>query len=138
MRRVPAQLTRIQHSPRYGRTPDVSVGPRKQHVVSQVLLRRFMQSGTGKLRAFDIRSGHSKLCSPAALRYIGDYIRAEDAVEAERRWKAMEDRLPDALAAVDAGSLFELPTHVHTLGPEPNCSRSRSAPPSTCDRDGAL
>jgi Protein of unknown function (DUF4238) len=93
----------------------MSAVPRKQHVVSQVLLRRFKQPVTGKLRAFDTRSGHSKLCSPAAVGYVEDYIRAEDSIEAERRWQAMEDRLPDALAAVDAGSLFELPTHVDTI-----------------------
>jgi hypothetical protein len=86
-----------------------------QHLISKVILKRFAE-----------RSGpHRGLICPFRLEYpkarhrlvgAGGCAKAANFVawasaSAERLWKETEDKLPDALAAVDAGAPFGDPGH---------------------------
>jgi hypothetical protein len=81
--------------------------PRKQHLISQVLLKQFATSGpNAQLRAFDLDYGKSKLKAPAAVGWRKDFIEHEPA-QAEKVWQSTEERLGLALAAARAGSVFD-------------------------------
>lgn len=96
-------------------TPPV---PRKQHVVSRVLLKRFASRATPtgglELLEFNVRYGTERLRPPAAVGYVMDYLTAA-ASQAEQYWGEVENRLPAALAVVDDETVFEHTEHVETL-----------------------
>ncbi len=77
-------------------------GPRKQHVVSKVLLKQFVRDG--RLRELVVaRPGSQwRWSTPAASGYVPSFVRV-DAASVEARWKDVEDRVPDALAVIHAG-----------------------------------
>jgi hypothetical protein len=72
--------------------------------VSQVILRRFCDRG-GELTAYLVDSRRTKPLGPAGLAYVQD-LNPVDPIGFEQQWKAVEDRLPEALVAVDDGSIF--------------------------------
>ncbi|PZT91589.1 MAG: hypothetical protein DI630_29370 [Gordonia sp. (in: high G+C Gram-positive bacteria)] len=77
--------------------------PRKQHVVSQVLLRRFAVDGDIEVLAMDYPHSGWRRHSPAAVGYVKDFVRA-NAEEVEQVWAEVESRLARAFADVDRGS----------------------------------
>lgn len=77
----------------------------KQHVVSQVLLRRWT-NGEGRLVGHDLRYDHRKLKSSAGEGYIDGFL-TDDAEVAEQRWKAHEDPMPEVFKALDTGTLLD-------------------------------
>src|ERR1035437_5063324 len=95
--------------------PNTGSRPRKQHVISQVLLRRFVDPALGRVQEFDLRSGRSHPAATAGVGYLEEFIRSADAVAAERRWHAMEQRLPRALSSVDDRSLMSSPSDMATI-----------------------
>jgi hypothetical protein len=90
-----------------------------QHVVSQVILRRFVGvegKGKGLLYPFRLRypNAHHRLLGPDGCGKIKNFV-AYASASAERLWKETEDKLPDALAAVDDGTLLGSPEHMATV-----------------------
>lgn len=109
--------------------------PRDQHVVSQVLQRRFQDPSTGLVQAFDLRGGFSRPRSTRAVGKIFDFIHAGSAAAAEARWAAMENRLPAALRAVDDGTVFQSAAHLASLRECMAIHWGRSRTSYTVDRD---
>jgi hypothetical protein len=90
-----------------------------QHVVSQVILRRFVGvegKGKGLLYPFRLRypNAHHRLLGPDGCGKIKNFV-AYASASAERLWKETEDKLPDALAAVDDGTQLGSPEHMATV-----------------------
>jgi hypothetical protein len=100
--------------------PEASVDPVEgQHVVSKVILRRFVGvdgEGDGLLYPFRLRypNARHRLLGPDGCGKIKNFV-AYASASAERLWKETEDKLPDALAAVDDGSLLSSPEHLATV-----------------------
>ena len=93
--------------------PDVGSVPHKQHVVSQAILKGFAAPGTSgrgwSLRPFNV--AHNKVQRDRGLSgcaYVRDFIMYA-AQSAELTWKAVEDRLPPAIAAARNGVLHASP-----------------------------
>jgi hypothetical protein len=83
--------------------------PRKQHLISRVLLRRFAGSGSsGQLRSFDLLYGQPHLRHPSAVGWRQNFVEHEPA-EVEELWQQTERLLPAALDAVEAGTVLDLP-----------------------------
>lgn len=76
--------------------------PRKQHVVSQVLLRRFAVAGHIEALALTYPASRWRRRSPAAVGYVQDFVRA-NVEEVERVWGEVESRLAPALVDLDRG-----------------------------------
>jgi hypothetical protein len=90
-----------------------------QHVLSKVILRRFAAGsgpGGGLLYPFRLRypQAHHRLVGPDGCGKVPDFI-AFASRSAERLWKQTEDKLHDALAAVDNGTLFDSPAHTAAI-----------------------
>ncbi|MDQ6884552.1 MAG: DUF4238 domain-containing protein [Candidatus Dormibacteraeota bacterium] len=85
---------------------------RKQHLVSQLVLRRFTQAG--QIIRVDLQTGQRELRNPASCMYKRGYISANPK-EAEELWGTVERRLPPALAALDAGTLFQNQNDVNAI-----------------------
>lgn len=79
--------------------------PKRQHVVSQVLLRRFADE-RGELAVFDRVPFKEGRKGPRGVAYVENYIVA-DPVGAEQMWTGVEQALPAALAVLDAGPPFD-------------------------------
>jgi Protein of unknown function (DUF4238) len=119
-RRRPSQtpadiLLRIQEL-----APEASVNPvEDQHVISKVILRRFVGvggEGDGLLYPFRLRypNARDRLLGPDGCGKIKNFV-AYASASAERLWKETKDKLPDALAAVDDGTLLSSPEHLATV-----------------------
>jgi hypothetical protein len=108
-------LVRIQEL-----APEASADPvEDQHVVSKVILRRFAgvnSEGDGLLYPFRLRypNARHRLLGPDGCGKIKNFV-AYASASAERLWKETEDKLPDALAAVDDGTLLSSPEHMATV-----------------------
>ncbi|MEN2742686.1 DUF4238 domain-containing protein [Microbacterium sp. X-17] len=93
--------------------------PRRQHLISKVLLRQFTSSTFGnQLRSFDLVYGSSRLRHPAGVGWRANFILHEPQA-AEDKWAATESGLYAALrtAAVDPSRLtsLEQQTLRHTI-----------------------
>ncbi len=75
---------------------------RRQHLVSEVILRRFAD---GQVIKVDLDSGQVETRNPATCMYENRFISAAPQ-EAEELWQLVENKLPRALAAVDDGSVL--------------------------------
>lgn len=90
-----------------------------QHLISKTLLKRFAEpSGPHRGLICPFRLEHPR----ARHRLVGadgcakvDNFVAWASASAERLWKETEDRLPGALAAMDAGTLFTNAGHVSVI-----------------------
>jgi hypothetical protein len=91
----------------------------EQHVISRVLLKRLAEpSGPhqGLICPFRLeypRARH-RLVGPDGCAKVDNFVGWASA-SAEKLWKETEDRLPDALAAMDAGTLFADAGHVSVI-----------------------
>lgn len=88
--------------------------PVKQHVVSQVLRRRFVDPSTGLLAVYDLIEGTERLLPPQVVGFVRGFIR-RDAAEAERLWQQTERRLSKVFAAVDDHTILEEPDLLDVL-----------------------
>ncbi len=77
--------------------------PKKQHVVSQVVLREWTVDG--RLRELNLSWPDSgwRWSTPAGSGYVPRFVRV-DAAKLEARWKEVEDRLPAALDELRLGA----------------------------------
>lgn len=90
-----------------------------QHVISQVLLKRFATpfgSDGLKLLPFNLDHPHRlhKMASPRKCGKVKHFARFASA-SLEQVWGKLETRIPDAAAAVDRGDVFQHEQHVQTL-----------------------
>jgi len=90
-----------------------------QHVVSKVVLKRFVDvDGKWKGLLYPFRlcypDARHRLLGPDGCGKIKDWVIYASA-SAERLWKETEDRLPDALGALDDGILLSNRKHVVTI-----------------------
>ena len=85
---------------------------RRQHLVSQVIVDRF--SDQGNVMRFQLDPERIQARTPATCMYMPDFISAAPA-EAERLWGLVESKLPEALDAVDDGSILNSPSAIATL-----------------------
>lgn len=76
--------------------------PKKQHVVSRVVLKEWTVGG--RLRELNIAwpGARWRWSTPAGSGYVPRFVRV-DAAKVEARWKKVEDRLPAALAELRQG-----------------------------------
>ncbi|MCQ9135920.1 DUF4238 domain-containing protein [Streptomyces hilarionis] len=92
----------------------------RQHVVSQVLLKRFTmpetKGGGSRLIPFDLNypDRHHKLKGSRECGWIKDFV-AYESGSIEELWGQVERRVPEAFRAVDAGTPFNKPDHVEIL-----------------------
>jgi hypothetical protein len=113
---VPAN--RIQEIVDTGRQALSSASPRvpEQHVVSQVILRRFLgpTSQGDRLLACNLRYGKARLRAPGAVGKLRDFVRI-DSLETERVWGRTEQDLPAAIDAARTRRVLQDPRHVAVL-----------------------
>jgi hypothetical protein len=107
-------LTRIQQLEPY-RDDNI----KGQHVVSQVLLKRFARkagSGGWELHSFDTKhpERRPKAKGPNGCGKVPNFIRFASR-SSEELWQKVEDRLPAALAAADNESIVRHPEHIATV-----------------------
>lgn len=76
--------------------------PKKQHVVSQVVLRQWTVGGQLRVLNLALPDKGWRWATPAGSGYVPWFVRA-DAATVEARWKQVEDRLPAALAEIRRG-----------------------------------
>lgn len=91
----------------------------EQHLISKVLLKRFAApSGPhqGLICPFRLEYPQAKprLLGPDGCAKVDNFV-AWASASVERLWKETEDRLPDALAAMDAGTLFDSAGHASVI-----------------------
>jgi hypothetical protein len=85
------------------------------HVVSQVLLRRFIDPATRMLTGYHLASRRDYSKSPKSVGWVDEFIKHEPKIH-EDYWKAeVEDHLHDAFQAVDDRSIFARPRQIQVL-----------------------
>jgi Protein of unknown function (DUF4238) len=100
--------------------PEASVNHvEDQHVISKVILRRFAElngRNKGLLYPFRLRypCANRKLLGPDGCGKIKDFLTYSSA-SAEHLWKETEDRLPEALNALEDGTLLSKREYVATI-----------------------
>jgi hypothetical protein len=92
----------------------------EQHLISKVLLKRFAEpSGPrrGLICPFRLEypPARHRLVGADGCAKVNNFV-AWASASVERLWKETEDRLPDALAAMDPGTLFSNAGHVSVTG----------------------
>ncbi|AKL71091.1 DUF4238 domain-containing protein [Streptomyces sp. Mg1] len=90
-----------------------------QHVISQVLLKRFATPfGSNGLKLLPFNLDHPnrvhKLASPSECGKVKHFARFASA-SLEQVWGRLETRIPDAAVAVARGDVFDNEQHVQTL-----------------------
>ncbi|MEX0664747.1 MAG: DUF4238 domain-containing protein [Acidimicrobiia bacterium] len=95
----------------------MSEGPsleiRDQHLISKVLLKQWARGGV--LSRVSLRFGTVQKRSPKAEGFEPWYVRGHESVRLEQVWKTTEDRVPEALAAATAGTLFQSRTNIGVI-----------------------
>jgi hypothetical protein len=86
----------------------------KQHVISQVVLKRWTEPVPGKptaghqLMRHDLARGTTKAATSNQVGYVMDFVKV-DSGTVEQVWQRVENRLPDAIAAAEDGSILHRP-----------------------------
>lgn len=113
---VPA--VRIQEIVDAGRQALSSASPKvpEQHVVSQVILRRFLGPTPqgDRLLAHNLRYGKARLRSPGAVGKLRNFVQI-DSLETERLWGRTEQDLPAAIDAALTRRVLQKPKHVAVI-----------------------
>ncbi|MDA8359441.1 MAG: DUF4238 domain-containing protein [Actinomycetota bacterium] len=88
----------------------------EQHVVTRALLARWChQTKDGpRMGHYSLEYGPRPPTSPTSVAKLTNFVKF-DSQRTESLWGLTESRLPDALAAADAGTLFTAPSHVGTI-----------------------
>jgi hypothetical protein len=110
--------TRVQEIVDTGRQALSSTSPRvrEQHVVSQVILRRFLGPTPqgDRLLAYNLRYGRAKLRAPAAVGKLQNFVQI-DSQETERLWGRTEQDLPAAIDAARTRRVLQEPKHIAVI-----------------------
>lgn len=77
---------------------------RRQHVVSQTVLRRWTLEG--HLAAVDLRNGRVSLKAPRATGFVPWFVHADFSGPLEAMWAEVEAQVPTLIAAVENGTAF--------------------------------
>jgi Protein of unknown function (DUF4238) len=88
-----------------------------QHVISQVVLRRFagrVPSDGRQLAYFDLATGQVTLADSEDVGYVENFVPV-DSQATEDLWQTVEGRLRPAIKAALAGNAFGNPVHFNTL-----------------------
>lgn len=85
-----------------------------QHVVSRVVLRRFEDPTSNLIGNHSIQYGLRRPTGSGGLGWVNDFVKI-DSTATEELWSATESKLPDALAAAEARTVFDNAEHVATL-----------------------
>jgi Protein of unknown function (DUF4238) len=85
-----------------------------QHLISKVLLKRFADQGLICPFRLEYPQARHRLVGADGCAKVDNFV-AWGSASVERLWKKIEDRLPDALAAMDAGTLFGNAEHVSVI-----------------------
>ncbi|WP_345043589.1 DUF4238 domain-containing protein [Arthrobacter methylotrophus] len=72
----------------------------RQHVVSQALLNRFCDPNDDLIGVYDVRYGHQKPSTSKAIGFQKYFVKHEPD-EAEKLWRAVEDRIAPAFREID-------------------------------------
>ncbi len=89
----------------------------RQHVISEVVLRRFagsVPSGGRQLARFDFAAGQDTLAKAKDVGYIENFVPV-DSQATEDLWHTVETRLRQAITAALNGTTLDSPAHVTTL-----------------------
>ena len=110
--------TRIQEIVDTGRQALSSTSPKvpEQHVVSQVILRRFLGPTPqgDRLLTYNLRYGKAKLRAPGAVGKLRNFVQI-DSLETERLWGRTEQDLPAAIDAAHTRRVLQNPKHVAVI-----------------------
>lgn len=85
-----------------------------QHVVSRAVLRRFADPTTSLIGHYSMQYGLRKPTGPGGLGWVRDFVKIDSKVT-EELWGRTESKLPGALAAADAQTVFDSAEHVATI-----------------------
>ncbi len=80
--------------------------PRRQHTVSQGILRRFTDPSTRQLELYDLKFEKHYLKFPSQVGFALDFVK-HDPVETEQSWPSVEDELPAFYEALENRSLLD-------------------------------
>jgi hypothetical protein len=89
----------------------------RQHVISQVILRRFagrIPSGRRQLAYFDRAAGQATLADAEDVGYVENFVPV-DSQATEDLWQTVETRLRPAIKAALGGNAIGNPVHISTL-----------------------
>ena len=89
----------------------------RQHVISQVVLRRFVEHvppGGRQVARFDLASGQSGLIGTNGLGYVNNFVPV-DSQTTEGLWQEVERLLNPAVDAALAGTALASPNHLLTI-----------------------
>jgi hypothetical protein len=89
----------------------------RQHVISEVVLRRFAGrvSSVGRLLArFDLAAGQATLAKAKDVGYVENFVPV-DSKATEDLWHTVETRLRQAITAARSGTALNSPAHAATL-----------------------
>src|ERR1700733_10715565 len=67
--------------------------PRRQHTVSQGILRRFTEPTTGQLESYNLIHGKAHRKYPVQVGFVWNFVEHEPTAT-EKRWQGTEVRLP--------------------------------------------
>jgi hypothetical protein len=113
---VPA--TRVQEIVDAGRQALSNASPKvpEQHVVSQVILRRFLgpTSQGDRLLAYNLQYGKAKLRATGGVGKLTNFVQI-DSLETERVWGRTEQNLPAAIDAARTRRVLQDPKHVAVI-----------------------
>lgn len=111
-------VTRVQEIVNAGRQALSGASPKvpEQHVVSQVILRRFLGSTShgDRLLSYNLRYGKATLRATGAVGKLANFVRI-DSLETERVWGRTEQDLPAAIDAARTRRVLQDPKHVAVI-----------------------
>lgn len=73
--------------------------PRRQHTVSQGILRKFTDLSTGQLETYDLTFEKHYQRFPSQVGFVTDFVKHEPT-ETEQRWQSVEDGFPTFYSAL--------------------------------------
>ncbi|MGC1239216.1 MAG: DUF4238 domain-containing protein [Acidimicrobiales bacterium] len=82
--------------------------PRRQHTVSQGILRQFTEPTTGQLESYNLIDGKAHRKYPVQVGFVWNFVEHEPTAT-EKRWQGTEVRLPSLYAALSDGTLLDQP-----------------------------
>jgi hypothetical protein len=88
----------------------------RQHVISQVVMRKFVESvrAGNVLARVDLGTGKVVFSGPSPVGYVENFVPV-DSKATEELWQQVENRLNPAIAAALNGTALGNPTHLSTL-----------------------
>ena len=90
---------------------------KRQHVISQVVLRRFVENvppGGRQLTRFDFATSQQRLTGTGGIGYVNNFVPV-DSQATEDLWQTVENQLSQAIAAAFNGTALANPAHLSTL-----------------------